>query len=209
MPSTPCTWPAKARSDTMSELDTILGRIASRRTRPPRRRLPADLAEVAGRAGADPGRRRGPAPAARGQRGDPLLRLGAGGQPVPRQVDPHPLLLRLGGQPAGPGGRRTWTRASRQIAHGETVRETANMISFLTEVIGIRDDMYLGEGHAYMSEVAAAAGRRPRRRRPAPAAGGGQPAVRPRPPDPEHGRPAAPDARLRLPRRTCGARTSP
>lgn len=25
-----------------------------------------------------------------------------------------------------------------QIAHGETVRETANMISFLSEVIGIR-----------------------------------------------------------------------
>lgn len=43
-----------------------------------------------------------------------------------------------------------------QIAHGETVRETANMISFLTEVIGIRDDMYLGAGHAYMKEVSQA-----------------------------------------------------
>ncbi len=43
-----------------------------------------------------------------------------------------------------------------QIAHGETVRETANMISFLTDVIGIRDDMYLGEGNKYMREVAAA-----------------------------------------------------
>ncbi|HOQ78232.1 MAG TPA: knotted carbamoyltransferase YgeW [Candidatus Cloacimonas sp.] len=43
-----------------------------------------------------------------------------------------------------------------QIAHGETVRETANMISFLTEVIGIRDDMYPGEGHSYMLEVAQA-----------------------------------------------------
>ncbi|HCM40877.1 MAG: knotted carbamoyltransferase YgeW [Bdellovibrionales bacterium GWC1_52_8] len=41
-----------------------------------------------------------------------------------------------------------------QIAHGETVRETSNMISFLTEVVGIRDDMYLGAGHAYMKEVA-------------------------------------------------------
>jgi knotted carbamoyltransferase YgeW len=40
-----------------------------------------------------------------------------------------------------------------QIAHGETVRETANMISFMTEVIGIRDDMYLGEGNTYMREV--------------------------------------------------------
>lgn len=40
-----------------------------------------------------------------------------------------------------------------QIAHGETVRETANMISFLSEVIGIRDDMYLGAGNKYMREV--------------------------------------------------------
>ncbi len=40
-----------------------------------------------------------------------------------------------------------------QIAHGETVRETANMISFLAEVIGIRDDMFLGEGNKYMREV--------------------------------------------------------
>ena len=43
-----------------------------------------------------------------------------------------------------------------QIAHGETVRETANMISFLAEIIGIRDDMYLGAGHTYMKEVARA-----------------------------------------------------
>ncbi len=40
-----------------------------------------------------------------------------------------------------------------QIAHGETVRETANMISFLSDFIGIRDDMFLGEGHKYMVEV--------------------------------------------------------
>ena len=40
-----------------------------------------------------------------------------------------------------------------QISHGETVRETANMISFLTDVIGIRDDIFLGAGHAYMIEV--------------------------------------------------------
>jgi knotted carbamoyltransferase YgeW len=43
-----------------------------------------------------------------------------------------------------------------QVAHGETVRETANMISFLTEVLGIRDDMFLDEGHRYMAEVAQA-----------------------------------------------------
>ena len=37
-----------------------------------------------------------------------------------------------------------------QIAHGETVRETANMVSFMADVIGIRDDMYIRQGHAYM-----------------------------------------------------------
>ena len=43
-----------------------------------------------------------------------------------------------------------------QIAHGETVRETAAMLGFLTEVVGIRDDMFLGEGDRYQREVAAA-----------------------------------------------------
>ncbi|MGE0073913.1 MAG: knotted carbamoyltransferase YgeW [Sphaerochaetaceae bacterium] len=43
-----------------------------------------------------------------------------------------------------------------QIAHGETVRETANMVSFMADVIGIRDDMYIGKGHTYMTEVAEA-----------------------------------------------------
>jgi knotted carbamoyltransferase YgeW len=42
-----------------------------------------------------------------------------------------------------------------QVSHGETVRETAAMISFLTEVVGIRDDMFLGEGHRYQQEMAA------------------------------------------------------
>lgn len=40
-----------------------------------------------------------------------------------------------------------------QIAHGETVRETATMISFMSDVIGIRDDKYIGAGDAYMKEV--------------------------------------------------------
>lgn len=43
-----------------------------------------------------------------------------------------------------------------QIAHGETVRETANMISFMADVIGIRDDMFIGKGHTYMQEVSKA-----------------------------------------------------
>ena len=44
-----------------------------------------------------------------------------------------------------------------QIAHGETVRETAIMVSFMAEAIGIRDDMYIGKGNAYMREVSRAA----------------------------------------------------
>ena len=48
---------------------------------------------------------------------------------------------------------RIWTRARAQVAHGETVRETANMISFMADVIGIRDDMYIGKGNKYMHEV--------------------------------------------------------
>ncbi len=41
-----------------------------------------------------------------------------------------------------------------QIAHGETVRETATMVSFMADVVGIRDDMYIGRGNAYMREFA-------------------------------------------------------
>ena len=43
-----------------------------------------------------------------------------------------------------------------QVAHGETVRETSNMISFMADVIGIRDDMYIGKGNTYMREVSKA-----------------------------------------------------
>jgi knotted carbamoyltransferase YgeW len=42
-----------------------------------------------------------------------------------------------------------------QMSHGETTRETAAMVGFLSEVIGIRDDMFIGEGHKYQSDVAA------------------------------------------------------
>lgn len=46
--------------------------------------------------------------------------------------------------------------AKSQVAHGETLRETAHMISFMLEAIGIRDDIYLGEGHAGMQAFGAA-----------------------------------------------------
>jgi len=46
--------------------------------------------------------------------------------------------------------------SSSQRGHGETVRETAAMIAFGTEAIGIRDDIFLGEGHAFMQEVSSA-----------------------------------------------------
>lgn len=40
-----------------------------------------------------------------------------------------------------------------QIAHGETVKETATMISFMADVIGIRDDMYIGKGYTYQKNI--------------------------------------------------------
>jgi knotted carbamoyltransferase YgeW len=43
--------------------------------------------------------------------------------------------------------------SSSQVAHGETVRETATMISFMADVVGIRDDLYLGRGHRFMTDV--------------------------------------------------------
>jgi knotted carbamoyltransferase YgeW len=52
-------------------------------------------------------------------------------------------------------GTEELDESTSQVSHGETVRETAAMVSFLTEVIGIRDDMFPGEGHQYMREVSA------------------------------------------------------
>lgn len=46
--------------------------------------------------------------------------------------------------------------AKSQISHGETERETASMLSFLTEVVGIRDDIYLGAGDTYQRNFARA-----------------------------------------------------
>jgi knotted carbamoyltransferase YgeW len=43
-----------------------------------------------------------------------------------------------------------------QMGHGETVRETASMLSFMAEVIGIRDDKFLGEGDRFQREIATA-----------------------------------------------------
>lgn len=43
-----------------------------------------------------------------------------------------------------------------QMAHGETVRETATMVSFMAETLGIRDDMFIGKGNSYMREVSQA-----------------------------------------------------
>lgn len=41
-----------------------------------------------------------------------------------------------------------------QIAHGETEKETANMLSFMADVVGIRDDMFIGKGYKYMKDFA-------------------------------------------------------
>ncbi|KAL0237055.1 hypothetical protein PCE1_000452 [Barthelona sp. PCE] len=43
-----------------------------------------------------------------------------------------------------------------QAAHGESLIETVNCLSFLCRVYGIRDDIYLGSGETYMEEVISA-----------------------------------------------------
>ena len=96
-----------------------------------------------------------------------------------------------------------------QVSHGETVRETANMISFLTEVIGIRDDMYIGEGHELHAGSLRLGGAGLQARRPAAAAMRRQPAVRHRPSHPVPGGPLAPAEALRQPGQRCAARRSP
>ena len=45
---------------------------------------------------------------------------------------------------------RDFEEGKSQVAHGETVRETANMVSIMADDIGIRDDMYIGKGNTYM-----------------------------------------------------------
>ena len=47
----------------------------------------------------------------------------------------------------------TRTRFSFASACNLLGRETANMISFMADVIGIRDDMYIGKGNKYMHDV--------------------------------------------------------
>lgn len=44
-----------------------------------------------------------------------------------------------------------------QLAYRQNVGETANLVSYLSDFIGIRDKMYFGEGHKYMQELANAA----------------------------------------------------
>jgi knotted carbamoyltransferase YgeW len=41
-----------------------------------------------------------------------------------------------------------------QVGHGETMRETATMVSFMADVVGIRDDLYLGRGHRFLTQFA-------------------------------------------------------
>ncbi|MBN1945871.1 MAG: knotted carbamoyltransferase YgeW [Bradymonadales bacterium] len=43
-----------------------------------------------------------------------------------------------------------------QVAHGETLRETAAMLGFLTDAVGIRDDLFVGYSHKYIVDYAAA-----------------------------------------------------
>ena len=74
------------------------------------------------------------------------------------------------------------------------------MISFLAEVIGIRDDMFLGEGNKYMREVGDALTEGNAQRRAPPPAQHREPAVRRGPPHPVAGRPGLAEEALRRPR---------
>ena len=111
---------------------------------------------------------------------------------LPRQLHPHPVLLRLRLQPAGLEVQDLDEKKS-QIAHGETVRETANMVSFMADVIGIRDDMFIEEGHKYQKTFMDALDEGYEKgileQRPHP----GEPPVRRGPPHPVHGGPAPRD----------------
>ena len=78
-----------------------------------------------------------------------------------------------------------------QIAHGETVRETANMVSFMADVIGIRDDMYIHQGHEYQKTFMDALEEGLPRRHPRAETDAREPAVRCGPSDAVHGRHAA------------------
>ena len=86
-----------------------------------------------------------------------------------------------------------------QIAHGETVRETANMISFCAEADRHPRRHVPGRGQRLHARSRRGAGRRLRPGRAAAAPGGHQPAVRHRPPDAEHGRPGLAAGALRQP----------
>ena len=44
-------------------------------------------------------------------------------------------------------------RKNTQIAHGETSPRNSQHGSFMADVIGIRDDMYIGKGHAYQKDL--------------------------------------------------------
>ena len=72
-----------------------------------------------------------------------------------------------------------------QIAHGETVRETANMISFLRRRRGHPRRHVPGRGQSLHARSRRGARRRLCPGRTAATPSGDQPAVRPRPPDPE------------------------
>jgi len=41
-----------------------------------------------------------------------------------------------------------------RLASGNIARETANMVSFMADVIGVRDSKYIGKGNTYMHDIA-------------------------------------------------------
>ena len=79
----------------------------------------------------------------------------AGRLDLPRQFHPHALQLRLGGQRPRPRGRGPGRGKVADRARGDGPRDGEHGL-LPRRGVGIRDDMYLGEGNKYMREVAAA-----------------------------------------------------
>lgn len=66
-----------------------------------------------------------------------------------RQFNPHALFLRLGAKPAA-FAQQGLDEGKSQIAHGETVRETANMIAFCADALSASaTTCTIGAGNAY------------------------------------------------------------
>ena len=102
---------------------------------------------------------------------------------------------RLGMQPVIVDGSST------QVSHGETAEETGAMLGMNAHALGVRHDLILGEGNAFMHDVKRGIDDYLDRHRRPTFGADRQPPVRHRPPDPDDGRSALVASALRWLRR--------